>query len=154
MDSIVCQLTVVKEGGLVPFSNPISDVLQDSDLVVQGPVSVTQESPIEVIQFNLGRVGSVGAGESGRRKRRPKSVTANVKRPRVSTGLASNSGAMLDGYGTIGEMVVGLKCKKDGVDGVENKKKSKFDLGSEAIESCVETSLVSAKVAGQPRRVQ
>lgn len=49
---------------------------------------------------------------------------------------------------------VRLKRKKDEVAGVENKKKSKSKHGSEAIDSCVDASLVSAKVAGQPRRVQ
>ena len=135
LDSTVCQPTVVREGGLVPFCNPVSDVLQDSDLVVQEPVSATQESPVENIQFSLGRAGSVGARESGRRKGRPKSVAANVKRPKVSRGSATNSGATLDGYESIGEMVVGLQCKKDGVVGVVNMKKSKFDLRSVAFES-------------------
>ena len=154
LDSTVYLPTVVREGGLVPFRNPVNDVLQDSDLVVQEPVSATQESPVENFQFSLGMVGSVGAGERGRRKGRPKCVAAKVKRPRVSGGSATNSGAMLDGCESIGEMVVGLKRKKDGVDGVVDTKKSKFDLGSVAFGSCVETSLVSAEVARQPRRVQ
>ena len=72
----------------------------------------------------------------------------------MSRGSATNSGATLDGYESIGEMVVGLQCKKDGVVGVVNMKKSKFDLRSVAFESCVETSLVSAEVVGQPCWVQ
>ena len=151
LDSTVYLPTMVREGGLVPFRNPVNDVLQDSDLVVQEPVSATQESPVENFQFNLGMAGSVGAGKRGRRKGRPKCVATKVKRPRVSRGLATNSGAMLDGCESIWEMVVGLKCKKDWV---VDTKKSKFDLGSVAFGSCVETSLVSAEVARQPRRVQ
>ena len=41
LDSTVYSPTVVREGGLVPFCNSVSDVLQDSDLVVQEPVSAT-----------------------------------------------------------------------------------------------------------------